>query len=221
MKLWNEEFLVVKFKLSLGKFYCRHHGLVDRYGISYSLMATDICSICRITNLPFLFPPNVIYRNNYYKVCTYIINAKGNTCGARYAYPSGASEVIPSLLMLFVFVFWFLCVCMLRFVYLCLSFGIFHFFCPGVVILFSTYVFSCRPFGIFRHSFVVFMCFHVPLVSFATLLYVFSCPFGIFRHSFVVFINWSHWYRIGFKPCFIWIFIFRWNKLFLALWYSE
>jgi hypothetical protein len=30
----NQGFLVVKFKSSFRKFYCRHHDLVNRYGIS-------------------------------------------------------------------------------------------------------------------------------------------------------------------------------------------
>jgi len=40
-KLLNQEFLLVKLKSSLRKFYGRHHDLVDRYGISVSQMTTD------------------------------------------------------------------------------------------------------------------------------------------------------------------------------------
>ena len=35
-------FLVVKLKSSLLMLYCRHHGLINRYGISVSQMATNI-----------------------------------------------------------------------------------------------------------------------------------------------------------------------------------
>jgi hypothetical protein len=34
-KLPNQGFLLVRLKSSLGKFYGRHHDLVDRYGISH------------------------------------------------------------------------------------------------------------------------------------------------------------------------------------------
>jgi hypothetical protein len=37
-KLLNQGFLLVKLKSSLRKFYGRHHDLIDRYGISVSLM---------------------------------------------------------------------------------------------------------------------------------------------------------------------------------------
>jgi hypothetical protein len=41
-KLLNQEFLLVKLKSSLRKFYGRHHDFVDRYGISVSQMTTDM-----------------------------------------------------------------------------------------------------------------------------------------------------------------------------------
>jgi hypothetical protein len=41
-KLLNLGFLLAKLKSSLGKFYGRHHDLVDRYGISVSQMTTDM-----------------------------------------------------------------------------------------------------------------------------------------------------------------------------------
>ena len=42
-KLLNQGFiLLVKLKSSLRKFYCRHHDLVDRYGLSVSQMTTDM-----------------------------------------------------------------------------------------------------------------------------------------------------------------------------------
>ena len=41
-KLLNQGFLLVKLKLSLWLFYCRHHDMVDRYGISVSQMSTDM-----------------------------------------------------------------------------------------------------------------------------------------------------------------------------------
>jgi hypothetical protein len=41
-KLLNQGFLLVKLKSSLGKFYGRHHDLVDRYGISVSQMTVDM-----------------------------------------------------------------------------------------------------------------------------------------------------------------------------------
>jgi hypothetical protein len=40
MKLLNQGFLLVKLKSSLRKFYGRHHGLADRYGISVSQITT-------------------------------------------------------------------------------------------------------------------------------------------------------------------------------------
>ena len=39
-KLLNQEFLVIKLKLSLQKFYGCHHDLVNRYGISVSQNTT-------------------------------------------------------------------------------------------------------------------------------------------------------------------------------------
>jgi hypothetical protein len=41
-KLLNQEFLLVKLKSSLRKFYGHHHDLVDRYGISVSQMTTNM-----------------------------------------------------------------------------------------------------------------------------------------------------------------------------------
>ena len=41
-KLLNQGFLLVTLKSSLRKFYDRHHGLVDRYGISVLQMTTDM-----------------------------------------------------------------------------------------------------------------------------------------------------------------------------------
>jgi hypothetical protein len=41
-KLLNQEFLLVKLKSSLRRFYSRHHDLVDRYRISVSQMTTDM-----------------------------------------------------------------------------------------------------------------------------------------------------------------------------------
>jgi len=44
-KLLNQGFLLVKLKLSLRKFYGRHHDLVDRYGISVSQMITNMFNL--------------------------------------------------------------------------------------------------------------------------------------------------------------------------------
>ena len=41
-KLLNQWFLVVKLKSSLRKFYCSHHDLVNRYGITVSQMTTNM-----------------------------------------------------------------------------------------------------------------------------------------------------------------------------------
>ena len=41
-KLLNQEFLLVKLKSSLRKFYGRHHDLVDCYGISVSQITKDM-----------------------------------------------------------------------------------------------------------------------------------------------------------------------------------
>jgi len=40
--LLNKGFLLTKLKSLLRKFYGRHHGLVDRYGISVLQMTTDM-----------------------------------------------------------------------------------------------------------------------------------------------------------------------------------
>ena len=40
--LLNQGFHLVKLKSSDRKFYCRHHDLVDRYGISVAQMTTDM-----------------------------------------------------------------------------------------------------------------------------------------------------------------------------------
>ena len=48
-KLPNHEFLVVKLKSSLRKFYGHHHGLVNHYGISLSQMTTYIFPLFAIT----------------------------------------------------------------------------------------------------------------------------------------------------------------------------
>ena len=44
-KLQNQGFLLVKLKSSLRMFYCPHHDLVDRYGISVSQMTTDMFNL--------------------------------------------------------------------------------------------------------------------------------------------------------------------------------
>jgi hypothetical protein len=41
-KLLNQGFLLGKWKSSLRKLYGRHHDLVDRYGISVSILTTDM-----------------------------------------------------------------------------------------------------------------------------------------------------------------------------------
>ena len=41
-QLLNQGFLLAKLKSSLRTFYCRHHDLVGRYGISVSQMTTDM-----------------------------------------------------------------------------------------------------------------------------------------------------------------------------------
>ena len=48
-KLPNHEFLVVKLKSSLRKFYGHHHDLVNHYGISLSQMTTYIFPLFAIT----------------------------------------------------------------------------------------------------------------------------------------------------------------------------
>ena len=47
-------FLVVMLKSSLRQFYCRHHNLVNRYGISMSQMATDMFHVSSSRLGPFL-----------------------------------------------------------------------------------------------------------------------------------------------------------------------
>jgi hypothetical protein len=53
-KLLNQEFLLVKLKSSLRKFYDRHHDLVDRYGISLSKITTDMFPLSYALPGPFL-----------------------------------------------------------------------------------------------------------------------------------------------------------------------
>jgi hypothetical protein len=53
-KLLNQEFLLVKLKSSLRKFYGRHHDLVDRYGIYVSQMTTDMFHLSQNLPRPFL-----------------------------------------------------------------------------------------------------------------------------------------------------------------------
>jgi hypothetical protein len=45
---------LVKLKSSLRKFYCRHHDLVDRYGISVSQMTTDMFHLSLALPVSFL-----------------------------------------------------------------------------------------------------------------------------------------------------------------------
>ena len=79
MKLRNQGFLLVKLKSSLRMFCCRHHDLVDRYGISVP------CSTCR------KYFPVLSSFMTYHRVCNYI-NTTGITSVAGTAYPSGAHE---------------------------------------------------------------------------------------------------------------------------------
>jgi hypothetical protein len=53
-KLLNQGFLFIKLKSSLRKFYCRHHDLVERYGISVSQMTTDMFHLSQALPGPFL-----------------------------------------------------------------------------------------------------------------------------------------------------------------------
>ena len=69
-KLLNQGFLLVRLKSSLGKFYGRHHDLVDRYGISVSQMTTDM----------FHFPVLSSFMTSH-RICNQI-NTMGVTSGA-------------------------------------------------------------------------------------------------------------------------------------------
>ena len=53
MTFWLDEFLFVKLKSPLRKFYGRHHDLVDRYGISVSQMTTDMFHLSVNTSRSF------------------------------------------------------------------------------------------------------------------------------------------------------------------------
>ena len=74
---------MVKLKSSLRKFYGRHHGLVDRYGISVSQMIADMFLI------PLPFPDCDIPNQTKNVVYTCTRNMTGITCGAEYAYTFG------------------------------------------------------------------------------------------------------------------------------------
>ena len=88
-KLLNQRFLLVKLMSLLQRFYCRHHDLVDRYGISVSQMTT-ICSTCR------KHFPVVSSFMTYHLVCNYI-NTTGATSGTSTAYTSEAHEFTPGI----------------------------------------------------------------------------------------------------------------------------
>jgi hypothetical protein len=53
-KLLNQGFLLGKWKSSLRKLYGRHHDLVDRYGISVSIMTTDMFYLSQTLPCSFL-----------------------------------------------------------------------------------------------------------------------------------------------------------------------
>jgi len=59
--LLNQGFLLVKLTSSLRQFYCRHHDLVDRYGISVSQMTTDMFHLMQTLTGPFLVHNLVIF----------------------------------------------------------------------------------------------------------------------------------------------------------------
>ena len=59
-KLLNQEFQMVKLKLSIRKFYGRHHELVDRYGITVSQMISNMFRMS-LLQYPSLYT-NVTYR---------------------------------------------------------------------------------------------------------------------------------------------------------------
>jgi hypothetical protein len=84
IKLLNQEFLLVKLKSSLRKFYGCHHDLVDRYRISVS----QICSICRKHKSVLSSFMTYHHRVNQ-------INTTGATTGTGTAYSSGASLFTP------------------------------------------------------------------------------------------------------------------------------
>ena len=50
----NQGFLVVNEKSSLGKLYCRHHDLDNRYAVSVSQMITDMFRLSYSQTDPFL-----------------------------------------------------------------------------------------------------------------------------------------------------------------------
>ena len=77
-KLPNQGFLLVKLKSSRGKFYGRHHHLVDHYGISVSQITTK-CSTCR-KHFPVLSHSWLI-----------TFNTTGSNSGTGTAYSSGAT----------------------------------------------------------------------------------------------------------------------------------
>jgi len=53
-KLLDQGFFLVNLKSSLRRFCCRHHDLVDRYGISMSQMTTDMFHLSYTLPGPFL-----------------------------------------------------------------------------------------------------------------------------------------------------------------------
>jgi hypothetical protein len=97
-KLLNQEFLLVKLKLSLRKFYGRHH---ESFTVATMTWLTIMenpchkiprkCSTCR-KHFPVLSS-----FMTYIRICNQT-NTTGATSGAGTAYPSGASEFTPGFL---------------------------------------------------------------------------------------------------------------------------
>ena len=135
-KLLNQEFQMVKLKVSLRKFYGHHHELVDLDGISVSQMITNMFIRWYLRYRTFF--TNVTYQIR-------IITGFVLTCATRRV-PHLEQDLLtlPEHLSSPQCFLWGSYCSMLCFVYYCLSIGFFlFFFCHGVVCLFSTFECKC------------------------------------------------------------------------------
>ena len=80
---------MVKLKSSLRKCCCRHHDLVDRYGISMPQMTTNMFHLYTL--------PGSFLIHDVSPICSLLDNMTETTSGAGTAYPSGSPDVTPGI----------------------------------------------------------------------------------------------------------------------------
>ena len=89
-KLLNQGFLLVKLKSLFRKFCCRHHDLVDCYGISMSQMTTNMFHLSHTHPGPFLI-------HDLSPIGSLLDNTTETTSGTGTAYPSGSPDFTPGI----------------------------------------------------------------------------------------------------------------------------